>query len=317
MILIWSCRDDKTADWFIGRYLSSTNVAWFRFDTDTFPEMYRIRGTMDEVVVHGCDGHGSFNPKEISSVWYRREAPSVFSNTPMSPEALEYSRSEAQTMLISIRETLNHVRWVNRPEENRAASDKLSQLRDARSKGFRVPRTLVTNDSSSAVEFAKECGGNVIVKALRRGTIEVGRVFYSTLMDIASLGKHTESIAVAPLIFQEPIRKDFEVRATVVDDMCFGVKIFSQEREITSVDWRRNPLSLRHEIVDLPTEVVERCVAITRSCRLLFSAFDLIVTPEGEYVFLEHNPAGQFAWLEELTGIPIGRKLLETLSQDS
>ena len=32
---------------------------------------------------------------------------------------------------------------------------------------------------------------------------------------------------------------------------------------------------------------------------LAFGAFDVIVTPEDEYVFLEVNEQGQFLWLEE------------------
>ncbi len=272
---------------------------------------------MDRIKIHGQDGCDLFEPNEISSVWYRRELPSIFSTISMSPEALEYSRSEAQIMLIALKEKLAHARWVNKPEKNRIASDKLSQLRDARLRGFRVPKTLVTNDPLAVIEFARECGGKVIVKALRRGTIEAGKVFYSNLMDIALLQKHTMSITVAPLIFQECIQKDFEVRAIVVGVTCFGVKILSQEQEVTSIDWRRNPLLLKHEIFNLPTEVAERCITMTRSCCLWYSAFDLIVTPEGEYVFLEHNPVGQFAWLEELTGIPIGKKLLEILTSDN
>ena len=36
-----------------------------------------------------------------------------------------------------------------------------------------------------------------------------------------------------------------------------------------------------------------------RALGILFGAFDFIVTPEGEHVFLEVNPAGQFLWVEE------------------
>ena len=33
---------------------------------------------------------------------------------------------------------------------------------------------------------------------------------------------------------------------------------------------------------------------------LTYGAIDLIVTPAGEYVFLENNPVGQFLFVEEL-----------------
>lgn len=314
MLLIWSCRGDKTADWFIERYLASAKLEWVRLNSDMFPEAYRLHADVERVTLRGQDGQTLFEVRDVSSVWYRRDLPSVFDTLSLSPQALEYSRSEAQTAFISVREALSHAKWLNKPEENRIASDKLSQLRDAKSRGFRIPETLITNDALEAAGFAEKHGGKVIAKALRRGTLEEGRVFYSSLIDVAALQDNSTSIAVAPLIFQEPIRKEFEVRAVVIDDACFGVKIFSQEYEVTSVDWRRSPLLLRHEILELPADVAERCIAMTRSSRLLYSAFDLIVTPEGEYVFLEHNPAGQFAWLEELTGVPIGKKLLETLS---
>jgi biotin carboxylase len=49
----------------------------------------------------------------------------------------------------------------------------------------------------------------------------------------------------------------------------------------------------------LPPEVEEGCLRLMRRLGLLFGCFDFIVTPEGEHVFLEVNPAGQFLWVEE------------------
>ncbi len=38
---------------------------------------------------------------------------------------------------------------------------------------------------------------------------------------------------------------------------------------------------------------------------IVFGCFDLIVTPEGEYVFLEVNEMGQFLFVEHWTGMPL------------
>jgi hypothetical protein len=46
---------------------------------------------------------------------------------------------------------------------------------------------------------------------------------------------------------------------------------------------------------------------------LIYGAFDLIVTPEGRYVFLEINPSGQFMWLEYATGLEITAELADLL----
>jgi hypothetical protein len=48
---------------------------------------------------------------------------------------------------------------------------------------------------------------------------------------------------------------------------------------------------------------------------LVFGCLDLIVTPEGEYVFLEVNESGQFLWVEGYTGLPLLDAFTELLIQ--
>jgi hypothetical protein len=38
---------------------------------------------------------------------------------------------------------------------------------------------------------------------------------------------------------------------------------------------------------------------------LTYGALDFIVSPEGEYFFLENNPFGQYLWLEHETGLAL------------
>ncbi len=40
---------------------------------------------------------------------------------------------------------------------------------------------------------------------------------------------------------------------------------------------------------------------------------DFIVTPDGDYVFLENNVGGQFGWLEDMTGEPMTATLARML----
>lgn len=47
---------------------------------------------------------------------------------------------------------------------------------------------------------------------------------------------------------------------------------------------------------------------------LNFGCFDLIVTPDGEYVFLECNPNGQWLWVELATGLPIAEAIADFLT---
>jgi glutathione synthase/RimK-type ligase-like ATP-grasp enzyme len=50
---------------------------------------------------------------------------------------------------------------------------------------------------------------------------------------------------------------------------------------------------------------------------LNFGAVDMILTPDGRYVFLEINPNGQWGWVEDLTGMPISEEIIGLLTQSS
>lgn len=43
------------------------------------------------------------------------------------------------------------------------------------------------------------------------------------------------------------------------------------------------------------------------------SAIDLIETPQGEFVFLEVNPSGQWGWIADLAGLPIPEAVADML----
>jgi D-alanine-D-alanine ligase-like ATP-grasp enzyme len=46
---------------------------------------------------------------------------------------------------------------------------------------------------------------------------------------------------------------------------------------------------------------------------MLFGALDFIYSKEGEYVFLELNPNGQWLWLEHESGYNLTKKVAENL----
>ena len=70
---------------------------------------------------------------------------------------------------------------------------------------------------------------------------------------------------------------------------------------------------LRYRIYELPAEISQMCVQLVQRLGLVFGALDLLVTPEGEYVFLEVNPGGQWEWLEQETNLPFSATLAEVL----
>ena len=56
-------------------------------------------------------------------------------------------------------------------------------------------------------------------------------------------------------------------------------------------------------------------MALVKALGLCFGAIDLVLTPDGRYVFLEINPSGQWEWIESLTGLPISEALCDLFLQ--
>jgi glutathione synthase/RimK-type ligase-like ATP-grasp enzyme len=225
------------------------------------------------------------------------------------------------------RETINFVlgmlgtldcRWLPaHPFFVSRADCKIEQLYRAERLGFRVPQTLITNEPEEFVDFFNRQHGPLVSKP---AIVNVFSEVYPLL------ARYTERVTrqdllyldrleTCPAIFQQCITKDVEVRVTVVGERVFAAEIQSQRSRHARIDWRRYDLShtphLPHE---LPSAVAVRCCALLHELNLSYGAIDLIRDADGEYVFLEVNPNGQYLWLEHLTGMPISDAVCDFLA---
>jgi hypothetical protein len=97
-----------------------------------------------------------------------------------------------------------------------------------------------------------------------------------------------------------------------VGNKIFGCRINSQSNDLTCEDFRFDARSLKHEAFDC-SKIHDKLLAYMRTFGINFGCFDIAVTESGEYIFFECNPNGQWLWIEELTGIPIGKAIAELL----
>lgn len=112
---------------------------------------------------------------------------------------------------------------------------------------------------------------------------------------------HTEPMAIRSLPSDSSKGDQETVRCgvTVVGDTLFAATIDSQAHAETEVDWRKTSTpDIAHATYELPTEIEEKCVALTRSLGLRFGALDFVLDRDGQLWFLEINPNGQWAWIE-------------------
>lgn len=70
-------------------------------------------------------------------------------------------------------------------------------------------------------------------------------------------------------------------------------------------DWRSDYDALEYEPVAVPDKVAEGVLRFMRAYQLNYGALDFAVRPDGEWVFFECNPAGQWQFIAKATGLPI------------
>jgi glutathione synthase/RimK-type ligase-like ATP-grasp enzyme len=121
-----------------------------------------------------------------------------------------------------------------------------------------------------------------------------------------------DSVALAPNIFQPYVSKAAELRCVVIGEKIFSARIDSQANASTSKDWRGGDYQL--EPFSLPERVEASILRLVDSFGINFASLDMILTPEGEFVFLELNPNGQWLWLEQDLGLPLVANMADLLT---
>jgi hypothetical protein len=247
--------------------------------------------------------------RDLTSVWWRRPGWYTFPSD-MQAQEQEFASEETDHCLSGIWSALDCY-WVSHPENIRRASYKIEQLQRAVRLGFEVPRTVVTTSPGTARAFFDECDGQMVYKVLsdpflsarhllRRGHPDPIRIRAVVTTQITPDTLHLlDSVRSVPCLFQELIRKRSDLRVTVIGSEVFAVEIFLQEHEDGCTDHREHGPGSRYRAMRLPDELAARCVELTRSYGLNFSAIDLLRTDDGRDVFMEINPNGQFLHLQE------------------
>jgi glutathione synthase/RimK-type ligase-like ATP-grasp enzyme len=312
LLLIVTQRGDLTADWLIVE-LERRGAPFVRFNTEDYPMRASLTWRPDGAAL-GIGG-GTFALDEFSSVWYRRPAPPRMPED-LAPGQAVWAARESRQALLGAWRTLDAL-WVNHPDHNCAAESKPHQLMLAGRLGFDVPATVVTNEPEQLKAFADAHPEGVVCKPLWNGRVPDSdgreRLFFTSPVNGEALGA-AEELGPEPYLFQELLPKRFDVRVTVIGREVFAARIDSQQTAETRVDWRRGrPGELRHEPAELPAEVARRCLDLCEHYGLRFAAIDLAERSDGGYTFFEVNPNGQWAWVEQRTGLPLRSRLADLL----
>ena len=309
MILICSKEEDPHTVK-VAAILSSRSEDYFILDTSTFPGSLSLTGSFgngsSELRLQTSRGK-SIRLSDIKSFWWRRPQPMEIDPRIENPQSRAFAFQECVSALYGALECCEAL-WVNDISRDTTAEYKPLQLKLARRHGFQIPQTLITNAPEEAVDFWNVHEGKVVYKAFnQRGLIwRPTRVLREEDFPVLHNLRH------APVIFQSVVPGIRDVRVTVI-----GERVFATEFDIEhldNVDYRMAMTEIPCLPHELPSELEQGILAFMNTLGLEYGGIDFRLTRDGEYVFFEINPDGEFMYLEDRTGQPIAAAIADHLS---
>lgn len=250
----------------------------------------------------------------ICGVWWRVKPYTLGELSGEAPPlTVSFADREWRSTLDSLPVYTPDALWVNPRTSDLMARNKPYQLAKATHIGFSIPQTLISNNPNDATDFLDLKPGEYVYKPLTWYFEPPNHLLFTSLVDTGQVQEDPDSLRVAPGIFQGRIPKAYELRITVIGEQVFAVRIDSQADEKTKLDWRRRQRALEYSPYHLTKTIEDRIRQMNQRLGLRFGAYDFIVTPEGDIVFLEVNPVGQWLWLEIATGLEMTRALANYL----
>jgi glutathione synthase/RimK-type ligase-like ATP-grasp enzyme len=257
-------------------------------------ETNRLAWHIDDFSLHAATS-------KYDVIWYRRPStPSLADN--INKADRDMASRESSSQLLGMDDIVGAgSRWINDPQANRKAANKIYQLKTAMECGLAFPPTLFSNSPEQIREFSNR-HRQIIYKPFLQSHWQIGkgmRSLFTSKIQADQL-KNDASLSACPGIFQKCIEKKHEIRLTIMGETIIPVKIYGYPNELAALDWRSAATSgIQYELVDLPAAVIEKSRALMEKLGLSFACLDFIVDEDENYHFLEANPAGQFLWVED------------------
>ncbi|KHT28584.1 MvdC/MvdD family ATP grasp protein [Pectobacterium carotovorum] len=312
MILLVTNQRDITTDYIILE-LRRRGADFFRLNTENLPGSYSSMSSSSQMDWRIKINEKEVNGNNIKAAYFRRPGRPHIPDDIKDKNVRDYIDGEWNSFLKSLYMRLEGF-WFNSPTNIILAEDKPRQLLLAKQIGFDIPESYITNSFDEVNDFSKR--NNIIGKPLRQAVFTEGdteSVIFTNRINELSVRDST-ALSLVPIIVQAEIIKKYDVRVTVVGKTVFPVAIYSQIHKETEVDWRKGSRTdLKHEPVKLPPSLKSKCIELVESLNLRFGAIDFICDKNDKFWFLEINPNGQWAWIENQTSLPIASAIVDEL----
>src|ERR1700730_2005854 len=245
MVLVISHPADSHTEYVLRR-LAENAVPATLFDLSDYPQrsalsLTRETGASPTQRLRTRSG-STVDLNAVSAIWWRRPQ-----RVQMHPELrnqgyASFAQGEVDEAIAGLWLSLPGF-WINEPFRDQNAARKAYQLQLAAEIGFDIPKTLITSDPEAARGFIGELGIDRTVYKSFSATAEHWRETRILRQDELAV---IDNVRFAPVIFQEYIPAEIDLRITLVDGNIFAAAIYSQETAYQH-DFRMDMFSARVE----------------------------------------------------------------------
>jgi ATP-GRASP peptide maturase of grasp-with-spasm system len=324
VLILSSTSDQSTFD--VIKWLDYFEVPWVKLDSSIKLNLIRLDVNQGEssFVLETPTGE-RINTNELTGFWYRRSEFGLnYSAELLGLEEDELAKNIQQHLhyelsyltkelhqLLSKKSKISDLRF--------SEPGKLEMLEAAKQVGIAIPPTLLTTSKIEFLNF-KEKHGKVVSKAIQRSARfelmdnerRIEFLCYTEEMSEEELPTY-----FFPTLFQKKLAKVFELRIFYLNENFYSMAIFSQEDQQTEVDFRNYNFEKPNRTVPflLPIDLQKKLIQLMKNLHLKSGSIDMVLTEEGDYVFLEVNPVGQFGMVSSPCNYELSKLIAETLIQ--
>lgn len=324
MILIFSIDTDNSTNDVIDWIIYKTQKAPARIN-----DAQSIRGNFclsitQEDQAYITDDRGNKIPfSDIHAVWYRRSFDPVPTNLnqlnpkEISTEIKNGLKNELQYSHHAVHHNLRNKYRIN--DVFTAKNDKIRTLLAAKDAGLDIPDTIITNKTEELELFLEKHAHNIITKSIYNlpPVRCTGGFYFPKTIKLTKEHLPRNTGNIFPVLAQENIQKQYELRVFILNGKCYPMAIFSQNNKKTMQDFRNYDFENPNRTVPykLPEDLERKLLVLMQTIELNCGSIDLMKGADGKYYFLEVNPVGQFGMVSYPCNYYIEEKISTLLTE--
>ncbi|MDR6487276.1 ATP-GRASP peptide maturase of grasp-with-spasm system [Chryseobacterium vietnamense] len=320
MIVIFSMKDDYST-LKVCKWIEKLGYEFIRINKDDRCVLKSLHLNKNEAIIE-INGEASVNLKDVTAVWYRRggfihtlKNEIYFNDNEILKDSSfrinKIMDDEYYDLAIFLQREFEKDKSIGSYFNSKL--NKLNVLTLANSVGLHIPETFVLNNAVQVESLIQE--NNLITKALSDGLYYFSKKHaYYTYTEKVNKKHLSDKKEFAPSLFQIQIKKKFEIRSFFLNGSFYSMAIFSQKNTRTAIDYRKYDREVPNRNIrfKLPNEIEQKLIKLFDLLRLNTGSVDIIVDQDGNYVFLEINPIGQFS----MTSSPCNYNLEKIMAEE-